>query len=92
MSKKSRLHRPTPGKEIRVVLTPREFKDFQGACAVMALNIQAIQQNAAQQIAAAQAPKQKEFLRLVKKYRAAGLRPDVDYRFDEATRSLIAVK
>jgi hypothetical protein len=77
--------------ETRIVLSPREFADFQGVCAVAAIKVQAIQQQAAQQIAAAQQDRQKAFLRLVKKYRAQGMRPDGEYRFDEATHSLIAV-
>lgn len=91
MSKQSRTKRPTPNKEVRVVLTAREFKDFQGAVAVAALNVQAIQQDAAQRIAAAQQTSQKELLKLVKKYRAQGMRPDAQYRFDEGAHSLVVM-
>lgn len=91
MSKAPRCHTPNPNAEVRIVLTPREFADFQGVCAVAALKVQEIQRQAAQQIAAAQQGRQRDFLRLVKKYRAAGMRLDADYRFDEATHSLIAV-
>jgi hypothetical protein len=91
----SRKHAATDGNgnrpEVRVQLTPREFADHYGLCAVAALKIQAIQQQAAQAIAAAQQPKQQSFLRLVKKYRAQGLRPDQDYAFDEATYTLVAI-
>ncbi len=82
-----KAHR-APG-DIRIVLAPREFADFQGVCAVAVLKVQAIQQQAAQQIAAAHADRLNAFLRLAKKYRAAGLRPDMDYRLDEASRSLV---
>ncbi|MCR4301783.1 MAG: hypothetical protein NUV51_09250 [Sulfuricaulis sp.] len=92
MSKRSRQHRPTPNKPVRIVLTAREFKDFQGACAVAALNVQAIQQDAAQRIAAAQQAQQKELAKLAKKYRAQGMRADVNYAFDEQTHSLVSVR
>lgn len=89
MSKASRTHRQTPNKEIRITLTLREFNDFQGVVAVAAIKIQSIQQRAAQEIAAAQGSQQKELLRLANKYRHLGMRPDKNYRFDEATHSLI---
>lgn len=81
--------RPNPNAETRIKLTPREFQDFQGACAITALKVQAIQQDAAQRIAAVQQEQQKALLRLVKKYRAQGMRPDVTFHFDEATHSLV---
>jgi hypothetical protein len=92
MSKRTRQRRPNPNAEIRIQLTPREFQDFQGASAIVQLKVQAIQQDAAQRIAAAQADQQKAFLRLVKKYRTQGLRPDVAFRFDEATHSLVLIE
>jgi hypothetical protein len=92
MSKTSRQHHPSPNKPIRIVLTPREFNDFHGVCAIAALNVQALQQQALQQITAAERPKQQALARLAKKYRAAGLRLDVNYTFDPATHALMEVK
>ena len=92
MSKTSRQSRPTPNTPVSIALTTREFKEFHGLCAIAALTVQAIQQQAAQQIAAAQQERQKALARLAKKYRASGMRLDVDYRFDEATHSLVAVE
>lgn len=83
--------RPNPNAETRIKLTPREFQDFHGASAITALKVQAIQQDAAQRVAAAQAGQQKALLALVKKYRAQGMRPDVNYAFDEATCSLVLI-
>ena len=91
MSKASRRHGPNPNAEVRIVLSKREFQDFHGLCAIAALNVQAIQQQAAQQIAAAQQPRQKALTALAKKYRSQGMRLDVDYRFDESTHSLVVV-
>ena len=90
MSKVSRLHQPTPNTPVRIPLTEREFKNFYGLCAIAVMKTQAIQQEAAQRIEAAQQERQQVLNQLLKKYRAAGMRPDVDYRFDEATHSLIA--
>ena len=91
MSKRSRLNTRI-ARETRIVLRATDFAHLQGVCAVAALNVQAIQQDAAQRIAAAQQTSQKELIRLAKKYRAQGMRPDVNYRFDEATHSLVAVE
>lgn len=90
MSKNSKRQQ-TNGIEVRIPLTQREFSDFQGVCAIAALKVQTLQQQAAQQIAVAQQPRQQEFLRLAKKYRRAGMRPDQNYRFDEASHSLVLI-
>lgn len=76
----------------KIQLTPQEFKDFQGACAIAALNVQAIQQQVMKQIEVAQQDKQKEFLNLVRKYRSEGMRADKNYSFDVETHSLVEAK
>ena len=91
MSKQTRQHRPTPNKDVRVQLTPREFRDFHGICAIAATRVFAIQQVAQQRLAECQVPRQEAFARLLKKYRAAGLRADLEYAFDEQTHSLVSV-
>lgn len=90
MSKSSRQHLPNPNAEVRIALTPREFKDLQGLCAIAAIALMTIKQQADAAIAAAQAPQQKELARLAKKYRDQGMRADHNYRFDVATHSLVA--
>ena len=91
MSKQSRTHAPTPNKEIRVTLTPREFADLQGTCAIAALALQVIRQQTADAVAAAQKPQQLAMARLAKKYKAQGMRADCNYRFDVEAHALVSV-
>lgn len=92
MSKSSRLKHPSPNKEVRIQLTPREFQDLQGAIAITAVKVQAIQQDAAQRIAEVQKTSQNELIKLTKKYRVQGMKIDVNYAFDEKTHSLVEVR
>lgn len=82
---------PVSESPVRITLTPREFQEHYGLTAIATLQIQSIQRQAAEAIAAAQQTKARSFLRLVKKYRAQGLRADQHYTFDEATHSLVAL-
>lgn len=55
--------------------------------ALTILEVQAIQRDAAQRIAAAQTKQRAALASLAKKYR--GLRPDGAYRLDEPTHSIV---
>jgi hypothetical protein len=92
MSKQTRQHRPTPNKTVRVVLTVRDFRDFHGVCAVAAIRAQAIQIAGERQLVESQQARQQAFTRLLRKYRHAGLRPDVEYVFDDAMHALVEVR
>lgn len=83
--------RPNPNVT-RIKLTPEEFQHLQGAYAIMALKVQAIQQDAAQKIANVQKNADKVKSDLIKKYKVKGMRPDVNYSFDEETCSLVELK
>ena len=90
MSKTSRLHKPNPNAVVRVQLTPHEFKDLQGTCAIAAVALMTIKQQATQQIDEAQKPQRALFKKLAEKYKM--LHPDRNYTLDQATCSLIEVK
>lgn len=89
MSKTSRLHRPNPNAEVRVKLTPKDFEQYQGLCAVTVQKIQFLQQQAAQQIGAVQQAHQKRVASIIKKHH---LDPTINYQFDEAAHELVAQK
>ncbi len=75
----------------RIVLSPEDFAAHLRVCQETLWNVSEIQGRAAREIAAAQARMRDSFLALGQKYAAQGLRPDVGYRLDTATHSLIAV-
>ncbi len=74
-----------------VVLSPEDFAAHLRLCQEALWNVQEIQGRATREIAAAQRPMQENFQRLVQQYAAQGLRPDVGYRLDTPTHSLIAI-
>jgi len=76
----------------RVVLAPEDFAAHLRICQETLWTVQEIQGQAARDIAAAQTAMRASFLKLVETYHAQGLRPDVGYRLDRTTHSLIAVE
>lgn len=83
--------RPNPNAETRIVLTPREFQDLHGVCAIATVALLTIKQQADAAITAAQAPQREALARLARKYQKAGMRPDRNYRFDPADHALVEV-
>ncbi len=78
-------------KVLSVKLSPEDFAAHLRLSQEMLWTVTEIQGRAAREIAAAQRPVQDHFKLLLGKYQRAGLRPEIGYRLDTATHSLIAI-